>query len=363
MIILSVENESGRPTRVSPDPGEAFVIFDSRKDPKVLRTGQRLSPGEVRLWKRRKVVRISVGEHSTVVDLEVPGRLTGASFGISLTMWWSVNNSDSDLILAASDGSKDIDEMLRLRAKSEVVRHHRKFDMDESGATQLHDALCSDFVLRAFEFITIHKVVADVDLDPLVADHLASRASIEHAAELERLRLSEDTETQKTRTAHDVAAETGRIEVDRIRHQFELELEKERAEHDVEVLRTKLDLFKQLSDSPGGLISLQLANDPSHVDVIIQATREHELIKARLTLDAVRALMDGEAVEGFQLQDVARRTLNSFLELAEGSIGLKQPPDSDSLPSGGGESPGLVAVTDVAEVIEPDGDDGVAVDG
>jgi len=164
--------------------------------------------------------------------------------------------------------------------------------------------------------------------------------------QLEQARISKETEIQLVRKQQAVLEEETKVAVERLRHNFELEMATQRTLQELALMKQKLDLYGKLSGT-AELVSLQLANDPSQVDVVLQNNRNHELVTARLHLDAVRALIDADAVEGFQLQDVAKRSLERFLQLASGDMAANQPQRVDAEISA---APALAAPTP-AEVI------------
>jgi hypothetical protein len=146
--------------------------------------------------------------------------------------------------------------------------------------------------------------------------------------ERERTQLSE-TIAELTR-ANALREEQNRIEIERIRQQYQRDMEREKATAELEILKQKLDLFGELSGTMRGLITLELAEDPTKVEVAIRGVRAHQASMAQLNFEAVKALISGDALEGYQMADSAKLILRRFLEFALGSVDTALEQNADS---------------------------------
>jgi hypothetical protein len=342
MIILGVEQQAGRPSKLSPDPGEVFVVFDGRAKATVLKTGQRLSPAELRNWATRKVVRVRAVEQSTSIKTTVAAADGVSRFAVSLAVIWRV----IDFVTAAQRGDVDIEDSLRNAIDLTTGELDRQFAMTQAGADKLYEALRLKLELAVVEFVTVVRVAGRVDLDEARASQLKTFQRVQDEADIEQERLARNEEIEELRRRNAILEERTRVGAERVRHQFELEMAHERAELDVMLMQQKLELFGKLSGM-GDLISLQLANDPTKVDVVIRTAREHQLMNARLQMEAVQALVNADSVEGFQLEEHAKRLLERFLQLVGGEL--------DALPATPGSLP-LPSPDGAADATEPGGD-------
>jgi hypothetical protein len=428
-LILGVEDQTGRPAKLSPDPGETFVVFDGRRSPVVLRTGDRLSAGEIRSWRSRKLVRVDIGEKTQTMDASVMANDGFRQFAVSFSLTWRV----SDPVAAAQAGDFDIDGAVNSRIGSVLGSLDRAFAMDQDGADTLFQTIRSTLELSDVEFVRIERVSGRVRLDAEAAQHLAAvlrakeksdllRLETQRATEAERARELEAQRVEAERVRHELVIEeeklklsrtidTGRLghekdleservrrdqerehatleqgaaiealkssmaiqqqttalQLERMRAEFELErqhaalvLEQTRAtydrdrqryqaEQDLQLLAERLKVYQSLTGSPHGLVTLQLANDPSQVNVVINNAVNQQQMTARLQLEAVKVLMEGDGVEGFQLEETAKRVMMRFLDLTSGptagSLGLAPPSalptpnQSDDPPPAAAESP------------------------
>ena len=359
MIILGVEEIAGRPSKLSPDPGEAIVIFDGRRAT-VLRTGERLTPGELLIRRRRKIVRVAASEQATTIDGSILASDGFRSFRVHLVATWRV----TDFVAAATLGSFDIDAAIANAVEERLADLDRQFPLGQKGANAVYQYLRKDLEFRVIEFTEIIDVGGRVALDDARATHLEHVEEVRQESEIARTKLVGDEAVATERAALEERRRTleresarrdakAELKVEQMRKQVEREmalreaevdrelalrqgeverelalrqavldrkLERRRAELDVELLQKKLELYGNLAGTMTGLVSIQLAENPSQVELAIRGVREHQAVMAQVNLEAVKTMLDADAIEGFHLEEGAQLLIKRLLDFALGSI-------------------------------------------
>lgn len=290
-------------SRPAPEPGVALVLYKEGQPLVTLWPKDRMTAGEARWGKYKKVYKVDVTEHSFTFDCVLPCESDAFDFQAHIQVTCSVDDPalivDRDLTDA-----RDVLEPLIVRTMRGISRD---YDVVQSAAAET--AIVQAIGNESYDVgLELSRVVVELSLEE------AARA---HIRELRR------------------------IERDKEREKKEAELERQRDQLEMERMRTKMDFYAPLiKEEQWQLLALQLTNHPDDVATVANMLRQQRQTEMEQQLKALRIMLEEDALEGFQMEDAAKRVLRRFVEgfapeletpaLAEGE-------KPKSLPKGAGD--------------------------
>lgn len=330
-IIKEVLDDVGRGFKTTANPGEVFVVFDGRKDPVVLGVGERLTPGERFRRGGRKIVRVDMTERVSEMAETVVASDGARRFDVQFTLTWKVEKP----IVAAEQGEIDVDANVRQRARAVLAGLDRRFVMDSGGASGLFEALRTALNGLPVEFVTIIGIVGRTNLDELGLKKEGERSDLTLTNELDKIRrdaavaaerstLMVASELDEMRRKAAVEAEKHSITIQAMKEAEELRISKIRADHDVEIMKHRIGVFREAAGDFQGLIAIQLANDPSKVDVTIRNALDQQQMTAQFDLETLKVLLAADAFEGAQASKHGAEVLKVIVDKVK-SGGAWQP--------------------------------------
>lgn len=288
----------------TPRPGVALVVHRQGHDPLTIRPNDRMTMGEVTWGRDATIYEVDVSEQSFDFECKLPCRSDAFEFHATAHVAYVVN--DPAIIVAnerIADGRALVERLLLriMRAKS------REFEVEESAKAEA----------------AISKLALDTTHDPPTGLKV-----VRFAVELE---LEEDARTF-----------IRKLKVLERNKEYELgqsELEKQRLALSQELEGMKLKFYGPLVRAGHWeLLGLYLANNPEEVASVAKTLREQDAATLDKQLVFLKTLIDGDAVEGFQMEEATQRLLRSLMESLD-SDQYRRALDAGSRPEAIGNGP------------------------
>lgn len=335
---------SGLPTAA---PGTVLVV-DREGHP--LRTLQahsdRLTPGEVRFGRIRTLYRVNVREHSLEFSQTFPCRDDVGGFQANVRLICRVEEPESVVRRGIHDVSAVLVPAISETLKRVCRRHEAEqhAEAEEAALAAVREVETTTRHDRAFR---ITQVSLDLQLDRAAAEFVrqlkadwrtsttqASQARLATERAEQEARLARERDRLEAQREQQAAAfEEERLAIKRARQKIEAELEAERLElalkrDELEAQRKHLQLEAQLSaeklqldyylaalnQGQYGAFALRLLKDPSSVEqVAVLLTRQRDAETSQ-RLEALRLLLNSDAVEGWEISDKAKVVLGQLLD-------------------------------------------------
>lgn len=290
-------------SRPAPEPGVALVLYREGQPLVTLWPDDRMTAGEAKWGNYKTAYKVDVTEHSFTFDCTLPCESDAFDFQAHVQVTCSVD--DPALIVDRNlTDARDVLEPLIVRTMRGISRD---YDVRESAAAE--EAIAQAIGTESY----------DVGLE-------LSRVVIE-------LSLEEDAR------AH--IRDLRRIERDKERERKEAELDRQRDEFEMERTKMKMEFYAPLiREGQWQLLALQLTNHPEDVASVADMLRRQRQTEMEQQLEALRIMLEEDALEGFQMEDAGKRVLRRFVdnfapELETPALGEGEKPES--LPKGTGD--------------------------
>jgi hypothetical protein len=266
-----------------PKARTALVVVTRRRRPTLF--GAAGSPSRLELfWSRGTLYEVDLGLHHTCFEIDLPSAVDTFAFRAEVSLEWRVNQA----VTVVSDALADVRDAL-----APVVRHH----------------LCE--LTRRFEVgevIAAERAVAN-------AVHTLNPGRIYGLTTMLGIQLSADT------GASEYAASRRDLEQKIVIENLKHEHRRLKAAHEQEILRARMDLYRQIIDSGNvDQLALQLAQNPSGVDSIVALMREERHRDRRQVTDFITQLLGSGVVDRWDVEDQVRTALDWLKDSTERTV-------------------------------------------
>ena len=263
--------------RPTPEPGVALVLFREGGPLVTLWPGNRLTAGEVRWGNYKTIYKVDVTEHSFGFNCTLPCKSDAFDFQAEVQVTCSVD--DPAIIVERNiTDARAVLEPLITRTMRSISRNH---DVEESAAAER--AITEAVERETYNVgLKLNRFVVKLSLEEDARAHIRKLRQIEHEKEYERK---------------------------------EAELQKQRDELEIERIRMKMDFYTPLIE--GGywqLLALQLTKHPEDVATVAQMLSQQRQAEMDHQLKALKIMLEEDALEGFQIEEVGKRVLQRLVE-------------------------------------------------
>lgn len=285
-------------SRPAPEPGVALVLYKEGQALVTLWPEDRLTAGEAKWGNYKIAYKVDVTEHSFTFDCTLPCDSDAFDFQAEAQVTYSVD--DPALVVERKvEDARDTLKPLIVRTMRGVSRN---YDVRDSADAE-------EAIAKAVEDESYN---VGLKLNRFVV----------------RLSLEEDAR------AH--IRELRQIERDKERERKEAELERQRDELEMERTRMKMDFYGPLiQEGQWQMLALQLTKHPEDVANVADMLRRQRQAEMEQQLEALRIMLEEDALEGFQMEEAAKRVLRRFVESFEPEIetpALAEGEEAKSLP-------------------------------
>ncbi|MCB8952422.1 MAG: hypothetical protein H6650_10450 [Ardenticatenales bacterium] len=293
--ILSEENSPGWnlfQSVPSPEPGVALVLYREGHSLTTLLPGSRLTAGEIRWGKYRKIYRVDVSTHTFSFNTTLPCQSDAFNFNASAQVTCSVNDPALIVTHRVTDAEAVLTDLI-IKTMRDISR---QFDVERSkDAEQAIDRVLES---QTYDIgIVLHRVIV-------------------------RLTLEEDARTYIRRLRQ--------YDRDAVLVEREAQLQQQKDELEQKYLKSKMSFYGPLIEQgQWQLLALQLANNPNDVPAIIQMIDSQRQLEMKQQLEVLKFMLEEDVLDGFQLESVGKRALQklvdglgvNFLPLSDGTAG------------------------------------------
>jgi hypothetical protein len=259
------------------EPGVAIVLFRDNGALTAIKAGQSFTAADVAWGTYKGYYLVDVGEHSFSFQTRIPCEKDAFYFEASVTCIYQV----SDPAIVVDRQIKDAESVLKTYILEKMRGVSRKYTTQQSEAAekQLNTLFGEGFTING---LTANKIIVDLSLDEVTKAHV---------------RQLQEIENQKVREAaqHDLAMmqENFNQEIQRVRMQFYTPL---------------------IEQGQWQMLALYLANNPSDVGVILDLMQRQRKAELELQLQALKAFLDGNVIEDFQIADNTKAVLQKLAD-------------------------------------------------
>lgn len=304
--------------RPTPEPGVALVLFGEGQPPVTLWPGDRLTASEARWGNYQIVHKVDITEHSLSFNCILPCQSDAFDFHAEVQIACAVD--DPALIVERNTADvRLILEPLIIRTMRSISR---RYGVEESSRAE--EAITEELENEAYDIgININRSVVRLRLEEDARDYIRKQEDIRRRTVLDKAEIERQREVEATQAA----LEAERQKLRQAEVQWELERKK-----------MMMDFYGPLvRDGHWQLLALQLADHPEDVVTIAQMLSQQRQAEMEHKLRALKTMLEENALEGFPIEDAARRVLQRFVESFGAEVEpqvLRDSEESKALPDG-----------------------------
>lgn len=264
-------------SRPSLEPGIALVLSRESGEIVTLLKGQRITIADVALGKYKWYYKIDIALHTFNFKADIPCRKGAFDFKADVQLNYQVHEPEE----IVKHQIKDIHEFIQPEIISRMRKISRNFESHESEAAEME--INSQFEKNLMiNGILINRIIVNLDLED------SSRQYV---------RTKEDFERQK-----DLQKAEGELVI-------------VRDDLDVERKRKKMEFYSPLiREGQWQLLALHLTEHPEDVTTITQMLSRQHQDEMQNQLVLLKVMLEEDAIEGFQLEDVRKRVLHKLVD-------------------------------------------------
>ena len=267
----------------SPRPGVALVVHRPGHDPIAILPNDRMTMGEVAWGRNALFYEVDIAERSLEFVCKLPCKGDASEFSATAHVTYRVSDP---VIIVGNDEISDGQELVRQLTLDLMRTKSREFEVEQSAEAE---AAISELVLATDHEppsgLRIVRFAVELRLEDEAREFMRSLKSLERSKKYE---LGES------------------------------ELEKQRLELAQQLKRMKLDFYGPLvRRGEWELLVLYLAENPDDVSAVAAKLRELDDRTFDRQFAMLKALRDGDDIEGFHVEEAAQRLLGKVLESLE----------------------------------------------
>jgi SOS-response transcriptional repressor LexA len=229
-------------------------------------------------WPNYKMFyKVDVTEHWFGFNCDLPCKSDAFHFQAEARVVYSVDNPATIVKRNVTDAYEVLSPLI-IRSMRTVSRNHdvEEIDATERAITEIVEREIYDVGLR------VNRCVVKLNLDENARAYIRKLRQIERDKELEKR---------------------------------EVELQRQRDELEMEQMKSKMDFYSTLiKQGYRQLLALQLSQYPEELATIAQMLRQHHQAEIEHQLTALKMLLEKDALEDFQVEQIRKRFLQRFVE-------------------------------------------------
>lgn len=289
--------------RPTPEPGVALVFFQPGQRLFALWPGQQLTAGEVSWGNYKTLYKVDVTEHSLRFDCVLPCYSDAFDFQASIQATIAVNDPAKIVERNVTDAIGALKPLL-IGVMRRISRRH---DVDDSAEAERE---ITEAVLSAKYDVglALKRFVIELSLEQDARAHIRSLRQIARSLEREK---------------------------------EEAALHEQRQAQELERIRARMDFYGPfIEQGQWQMLALHLSNHPEDVQGVLQHLRQQHQTERDHQLQALKIMLDEDAIEGFQIEEASKRVLMRFVESLETASGAHRLPGAGraQLPSDAAKS-------------------------
>ncbi len=346
-------------SRPIPDPGTALVFSGEGQSLLTIKQGEKGPTSGEMLWgKYHLVYKVDMTEHPLRFVCNLPCKTDAFDFQADVKFTYAVHDPEMIVKRSVTDVRRVLEPLI-----TEVMRNiSRKYEVEESGAAERE---ISDHIKKAIydQGFSVYQFTVSLFLEQEARERIRDKKRLQD--EIEREKIRQALEKQKAQLAIEQQKQREQLELERIRQrnqfqreeekthiqseielqklkqdleiektqfdiiqmrqkeQLELELRRQREQFELDSMKIKMEFYSPLLQ--GGnfqLLALQLAQRPEDVTVILQALNQQKQGEREHQVKMLKMLLDADALEGSQINEVGKNLLRQLVGLTEQSTAV-----------------------------------------
>ncbi len=263
--------------RPSGEPGIALVLYRDNGVSLALQPGHSLTAGDIAWGKYKGFYRVDVAEHSYEFQVNLPCEKDAFNFDAKINVTYRVTEPAT----VVDKQIKDPESILKSHIVESMRSISRKYttQQSEDAERKINMSFSRGLLISG---ITITKIVSDLSLDSAARDHLRKLQEIDN---------------------------------DKILQSKEHELNIMKDQFDIERQKIKMDFYGPLlQQGQWQMLALHLARNPDDVATVAQLVNQQRKLEFDNQIQTLKALLDGDVIEGFQVEGIAKQVLQRLVD-------------------------------------------------
>jgi len=346
------------------EAGVALVFSGDGRPLLTVTQGQKtITWGEAR-WGYNKLYRVDVTEHPLSFQCDVPCKGDAYQFHAEVTFRCSVRNPQA----IVEKNITDVAQWIKSSVEKTMRDISRQYDIKDSGNAEIpmrravNEAISesgfnlSNFILK----LSLEQEVVDwIKTDTRIQENIQREQTQqdlekqrrkfeieqeEHRAELAKKQLEQQQilETEFKRKELEAKLEQQKLEQELARknleqqqnlenelkrkhleakleqQKLEQELHQKQAEFEFKLMEQKTTFYSSILQAGNlQILALQLAQSPGDIQAILQALNQEKQLDRAYKLQVLDTLLKADAIEGWQLSELSKRTIKDLMGTAE----------------------------------------------
>lgn len=261
----------------SSEPGVALVLYRDNGSSMALQPGHTLTSGDIAWGNYKGFYRVDVAEHNFYFQVSLPCERDAFSFEANVDVTYYIAHPN----IIVDRQIKDPEAVIKTHLIEVMRTISRKYTTKDSEKAEkaINREFGSGMLVSG---IAATKIISDLRLDAKAQEHLRQLEEI-------------DNEKIRQKAEHDLNL---------MRDQFEIERQK-----------MKMEFYTPLiQQGQWQLLALHLAQNPGDVATIANLINQQRKIDFDNQLSALKAFLDGDVIEGFQVEGVAKQVLQRLVD-------------------------------------------------
>jgi hypothetical protein len=285
------------------EPGIALVFSGEGEPLLIVTQGERgVTKGEIISGKYRIFYKIDLKEYPLSFTFTIPCATDAFDFNAEIKFVCAVEDPEKIVIRGVNDVKSFLEPLME-----EVIRRiSRNFQVEETLDAEKE---ISARLKRAIydEGFQVDRLVLKLSLEKEIRDRIRNKKLAEDTVAIEITKIKQDQRIESERQL---------LEIQRL--EFENKHKEMQAEFEIKQIKMKMEFYEPILKSGNwGLLAMQLSQNPDDVVLIAQKLNEEKQLERDHNMKMLKVLLQEGALEGSQLNEVGRRTLQGLLAITE----------------------------------------------
>jgi hypothetical protein len=285
------------------EPGIALVFSGEGEPLLIIMQGERgITKGEIISGKYRIFYKVDLKEYPLSFKFTIPCATDAFDFNAELKFICAVEDPEKIVVRGVNDVKSFLEPLME-----EVIRRiSRNFQVEESTDAEKE---ISTRLKRAIydEGFQVDRFVLKLSLEQEIRDRIRDKKLAEDTVAMEITKIKQDKKIESERQSLEIQ-----------RQEFENERKEMQAKFEIKQIEMKMAFYGPILQSGNwSLLAMQLSQNPDDVKLIAEELSKQKQLERDYQMQTLKVLLKEGALEGVQLNEVARRTLNGLLAITE----------------------------------------------
>ena len=281
--------------RPVPDAQTALVFSGEGQPLLTIEQGKRgITSGEMVWGKYDSLYRVDMTEHPLNFTCDLPCKTDAFVFHAKVDFICSVHDPST----IVQRNVTDVYQVLEPSVVKVMRTKSRNYGPEESGIAE-HDIGNNVKELIYDAGFKVERFVLRLSLEKEAREHIREMASIQNQTEIEKAKIQSNIELEKQQQ----------------------ELDRQRQKNEFELMKLKMDFYTPMIQAGNWqILAMQLAQNPQDIQMIVQQLDQQKQLEQQHQIKMLKMLLDEDAFEVSQINEVGKAALQKLLGVAEQSI-------------------------------------------